>query len=135
MKKDKQNTMEENVNDIIKNSMEQLKNIVDANTVVGSPITLPENITVLPISKINVGFVAGGGEMKCNLKKIKGSEYPFTGGSGSGFNVSPVGFLIINNSEVSYINIENTAAFKDIFKLTDKIVSKILNDKKEKDDE
>lgn len=128
MKKN-ENVMEENVNQIIENAMQQLKNVIEVNTVVGKPITLPENITLIPISKINVGFVAGGGEVKCNLKKIKSNAYPFTGGSGSGFTITPVGFVSIKNDEINYLNVDTTPPYKEIFNLTDKIVNKIINDK------
>ena len=134
MKEDK-NKMEENVNSIIQEAMEGLKHIVEANVTIGKPIFLGEGTTLLPISKVNVGFVAGGGEVKCNLKKIKCDSYPFAGGSGSGFMINPVGFVAINKGDISYFPVDNSMPYNEIFTLTDKIVDKIIKSNKEKEDD
>ena len=115
--------------------MEGLKHIVEANVTIGKPIFLGEGTTLLPISKVNVGFVAGGGEVKCNLKKIKCDSYPFAGGSGSGFMINPVGFVAINKGDISYFPVDNSMPYNEIFTLTDKIVDKIIKSNKEKEDD
>lgn len=125
-KKNQASSKEEQVNDIIKNAMEKLKNLVETNTVVGSPIKLENNITLVPVSKINVGFVAGGGEVKCNLKKIKSENYPFAGGSGSGFNITPIGFLSINGDKIDFIAVDKMSVFKEWGKISTAFVKKIV---------
>lgn len=127
----KQENLEENVNSIITSAMERLKNIIEVNTVVGSPIVIDENITILPVSRVSVGFVAGGGELSSKSKK---QDYPFAGGSGSGFTIEPIGFLIISD-EIKYITTQNGSPLNEIVKISNKIISKIVNDKKELSDE
>lgn len=126
---DKKNTTskEEQVNDIIKNAMDKLKNLVETNTVVGSAIKLENNKTIIPVSKINVGFVAGGGEVKCNLKKIKSENYPFAGGSGSGFNITPIGFLVVADEKIDFIAIDKSSVLKDWSKITTAFFKKIVD--------
>lgn len=126
MEKKNQASKEEQVNDIIKNAMEKLKNLVETNTVVGSPIKLDNNQTIIPVSKINVGFVAGGGEVKCNLKKIKSENYPFAGGSGSGFNITPIGFLVIDNDKIEFIAVDKMSVFKEWGKISTAFLKKIV---------
>ena len=125
MEKKETSTKEESVNTIIKNAMEKLKNLVETNTVVGNPIKF-DNITIVPVSKINVGFVAGGGEVKCNLKKIKSDNYPFAGGSGSGFTITPIGFLVMNGDKIDFIAIDKSSVLKDWAKISTDFLKKIL---------
>ncbi len=126
---DKKNTAskEEQVNDIIKNAMDKLKNLVETNTVVGSAIKLENDKTIIPVSKINVGFVAGGGEVKCNLKKIKSENYPFAGGSGSGFNITPIGFLVLTADKIDFIAIDKSSVLKDWSKITTAFFKKVVD--------
>lgn len=125
--------MEDNVNDIIDTAMERLRKILDGNTIVGELIKVDESVSVLPVSKISVGFVAGGGEL--NVKDKKTTKLPFAGGSGSGFTVEPLGFLVINGSEIKYMSTQNFSPISEVLKISNKIVNKIVSDKKESSDE
>ncbi len=125
-KKNQASSKEEQVNDIIKSAMDRLKNLVETNTVVGSPIKLDNNKTIIPVSKINVGFVAGGGEVKCNLKKIKSENYPFAGGSGSGFNITPIGFLVIMGEKLDFVAVDKMSVFKEWGKISTAFIKKIV---------
>ncbi len=127
----KQENLEENVNSIITSAMERLKNIIEVNTVVGSPIVINETTTILPVSRVSVGFVAGGGELNTKTKK---QEYPFAGGSGSGFTIEPIGFLVMGD-EIKYVTTLNDSPLSEIAKFSNKIISKVLHDKKEMLDE
>ena len=125
MGKKEMDTKEESVNTIIKDAMEKLKNLVETNSVVGNPIKL-ENATLIPVSKINVGFVAGGGEVKCNLKKIKSENYPFAGGSGSGFTITPIGFLTLTQDKIDFIALDKTSVLKDWAKISSDFLKKVF---------
>lgn len=124
----KQN-LEENVNSIIDIAMGRLKEIIDVNTVVGKPVAVNKETTILPVSKVSVGFVAGGGELSVRNKKKLPKE-PFAGGSGSGFTVSPIGFLIIESQGVKYIDCDIKNPIEDIVKFSNNIVSKVISDNK-----
>lgn len=90
----------QNKNDIdklIDNTFNHIKDIVDANTVVGEIIKLTDNMFILPVSKISVGLISGGGSMPDKKKKN------ISMGSGTGFNIVPVGFVAINNAMINFI--------------------------------
>lgn len=77
--------------EMIRTSLESLRAMVDANTVVGTPINTPSGTTVIPISKVSVGYASGGSEFgKTQAPKS------FAGGGGTGLSVSPVCFLCVN---------------------------------------
>jgi len=126
----KQKNLEETVDSVINVAMERLKEIIDVNTVVGKPIKVDNNTTIIPISKVSAGFVAGGGELSVRNKK-KTPKEPFAGGSGSGFSINPIGFLIIEKEGVKYVNCETKTPLDEIVKFSNNIVNKVINEKKE----
>lgn len=92
-----------NVNELLGVSMDKIKQMVDVNTVVGEPITTPDGTTVIPISRVNYGFAAGGSDLPSKAQPAGGL---FAGGSGAGVTVSPVAFLSIHDGNVRVIQIE-----------------------------
>lgn len=91
------------VNDLLGVSMDKIKQMVDVNTVVGDPVTTPDGTTIIPISRVNYGFAAGGSDLPSKSQPAGGL---FAGGSGAGVTVSPVAFLSIHNGNVRVIQIE-----------------------------
>lgn len=86
---------ESKLNDIIGTSLEKIKALADGETVIGNPITTPGGTTVIPVSKISMGFASGG--IDYNGKKAsETSKQNFGGGGGTGITVAPVAFLIIS---------------------------------------
>lgn len=69
------------------------------NTIVGTPITTPDGITLIPVSKVSFGFGSGGSDFPVKDKSGVG------GGSGAGIKIEPVGFLTIKEGNVRMINI------------------------------
>ena len=95
---------ENKIPEIIKSSLENIRSIVDANTVVGDPIATDVGTTIIPISKISVGIASGG--VDYNDKADRPKPQNFGGGGGTGLSVSPAGFLVIDkNGEVEFINV------------------------------
>ena len=101
---------ENKIQDIIKTSLENIRNMVDANTVIGNPINTDSGTTIIPISKVSMGFASGG--LDFNGKNAKPYPAPqsnqqnFGGGGGTGLSVMPVGFLIVSrDGDVSMINV------------------------------
>lgn len=99
------------LNDIIQTSLENIRSMVDANTVIGNPINTESGTTIIPISKISMGFASGGldynnknaGDGAANTRPLPQN---FGGGGGTGLSISPVGFLIINKAgDVELINV------------------------------
>lgn len=88
---------------MVENTLAKIKEMIDANTVVGSPITTPEGVTILPISKISIGFAGGGSDfVSKNANKF---DNPFGGGTGAGVNITPVAFLILRGDSVRMLPI------------------------------
>ena len=80
-------------------SMSNIKEMVDVNTIVGNPVTIPDGTTIIPISKVSFGFAAGGSEFSGKLD----NQLPFGGGSGAGVTINPVGFLVASHDNVKFI--------------------------------
>ena len=92
---------------MIATSLESLKKIVDVNTVVGEAIKTDAGVTVIPISKVSLGYVSGGTDFAS--KKSPASN--FAGGGGSGVTILPLGFLVIKASgEVEFLGADTKAA-------------------------
>ncbi len=91
------------VNNLLGESMEKIKKMVDVNTVIGDPVTTADGTTVIPVSKVSYGFVAGGSDLPSKAQPASGL---FAGGSGAGITISPIAFLAIQNGTVRVLQIE-----------------------------
>jgi len=85
-------------------SMESIREMVDVNTVVGDPVQTQDGSTIIPISKVSFGFVAGGGEYACSGMRAQDEELPFAGGAGAGVSVHPMGFLVCSANGVRMLS-------------------------------
>ncbi len=90
--------------EIIDAALSKIGSVADVNTVIGDPITLPGNVTVIPFSKVSVGFASGGSEFGGKKEKPDGSAY-FAGGNGAGVSVTPLGFIAVEDGKVRLINL------------------------------
>lgn len=88
---------EHKIPEIIRASMENIRSMVDANTVIGDPIATAAGTTIIPISKIAIGIASGGVDYNPK-KESQPRPQNFGGGGGTGVTVSPVGFLIVDES-------------------------------------
>ena len=103
------------MSDIIRSSLEGVKNFTDMQTVIGNAIHTPSGVTVIPVSKVSVGFAGGGVDF--GVKKLVGAQN-FGSGSGSGVSITPVAFLTVGkDAEINLITI-NPDANKSIDKIT-----------------
>lgn len=98
---------ESKLQDLIRTSLENIRNLVDANTVIGNPITTPNGVTIIPISKISVGFASGGLDYAVKNEPVNSAKPKnFGGGGGTGVSVAPVGFLVVQtDGRVDMINV------------------------------
>lgn len=125
------------IEEVMSTAMHNIRSLVDVDIVVGQPIASNSNVTIIPLTKVTVGFVSGGGEYYSELKEIKKeTEYPFAGGSGAGLNLQPIGFLSISGSDVKIIKIDSKSAIEKLIEAVPE-VAKFLNKtfKKNKKDE
>ena len=96
---------ENKLEEIIRTSLENIRSMIDANTVIGNPISTDNGVTVIPISKVSVGYASGGVDFN---GKDKTSELPqnFGGGGGTGVSINPVGFLVVKkDGSIEMINV------------------------------
>lgn len=98
---------ENKIEEIIRTSLENMRSMVDANTVIGTPYVTPGGVTIIPVSKVSVGFASGGVDYFGKQASNKPSDIQnFGGGGGSGLSVSPVGFLVVGvDGSVEMINV------------------------------
>ena len=110
------------VENVLEQTLKNLKSIIDIDCIVGETIK-HESTTIIPISKISVGFVSGGGEYDYKKKK-NNYNYPFAGGSGGGCNLTPIGFLVINEGKTQFIKINAENNFEKIIDIVDNFIKK-----------
>ena len=99
------NNTEHPINDLMGVTMEKIREMVDVNTIVGTPITCADCATIIPISKVSYGFASGGSDLPAKVEKDL-----FGGGSGAGISIQPVAFLVILNGEVKLMQLSIDAS-------------------------
>lgn len=120
--------MNSNVEGLMGVSVEKIREMVDANTVVGTPIALGDGITIIPVSKVSYGFASGGSDLPS-----KSSSDLFGGGAGAGINITPVAFLTIKDGEINLLPVVSKPDTLDrLVSLVPDAVSKISDLKKKK---
>ncbi|MBQ3079926.1 MAG: GerW family sporulation protein [Clostridia bacterium] len=101
-------------------TMENIRDMVDVNTVVGDAVQTPDGSTVIPISRVSFGFVAGGAQYQSSGRSVreeKADHLPFGGGSGAGVTVSPMGFLVINAESVRMMSAKCDAPVEKLMEI------------------
>ena len=88
--------MSQKLPNMLETTIQKIREMVDVNSVIGQPITTPDGVTIIPVSKVSVGFGGGGSDFASS----KGGENPFGGGVGGGVNVTPICFLIVKDGNV-----------------------------------
>ena len=95
---------ENKVPEIIRSSLDSIRSMVDANTVIGEPISTDAGTTIIPVSKITIGIASGGIDYNDRTEHQKPQN--FGGGGGTGLSVAPVGFIVVDkHGSVDFINV------------------------------
>jgi len=84
---------------LMETTMQKMKEMIDANIIVGDPITTADGITLIPVSKLSFGFVGGGSD----FSQKQASKNGFGGGTGAGVNITPIAFMIVKGQDVELI--------------------------------
>ena len=113
------------INDVMNATMSKIKEMVDVNTIVGNPITTPDGVTLIPVSKVTFGFAAGG----TDAKEASAAQKPvrFGAGSGAGVTISPVAFIVLNgsNARVLYVDPPANSTVDRIIDLVPDVIDKV----------
>jgi sporulation protein YtfJ len=107
-------------------AMQNIKEMVDVNTVVGDAVETNDGTVIIPISQVATGFAAGGGEYELSSSP-KNSGMPFAGGSGAGVSVKPVGFLVVGMNDVRLISVNGNPLAERVVDVAPQIIDKIEN--------
>lgn len=122
------------IDNLIEKTLASLKTVSTNETIFGNPTTLPDGTSIVPVSKVSIGFVVGGGEYADISTRRVATHYPMAGGSGGAVMLSPIGFLVSTNLEVKYIPTTAETNYQKILDLVAKAAEKLVKsiDKKEK---
>jgi sporulation protein YtfJ len=119
------------IKNLIDSSLDNIRQMVDVNCVIGEPVTLPDASVLIPISKVAVGFVSGGGEYTDLNSKRNQDEFPMAGGTGGGYSVSPIGFFVLKDDKFKMVHADKSSAYLNLIKNATEVLKK-LAEKKEK---
>ncbi len=89
---------------LMETAMASIKGMIDVTTVVGEAVETADGSTIIPFSRVSLGFAAGGGEYQ--IGDGPGGTRPFGGGSGAGVSVQPVGFLVQRGERVRVLSVD-----------------------------
>ena len=123
--------------DIMSVTMEKLRNMVDVNTIVGTPISTQDGITLIPISKVSFGFASGGSDFS---GKKQEAPVMFGGGSGAGVSIVPIAFLVVSEGNVKLLPMATApnTTFDRLVEMVPDVIDKISDyvkkDKSTKED-
>jgi len=105
---------EQQVENLIKSTMENLKSMVDVNTVIGTAVETKDGSYIIPVSKLSFGFASGGSEYSCQEHHTSSTIFPFGGGSGAGVSVKPVAFLVVKDDGVRMLPVTQDTTYDRI---------------------
>ncbi|TMU85913.1 sporulation protein YtfJ [Bacillus sp. BHET2] len=111
-------------------AMENLKEMIDVNTIIGDPVETPDGSVILTVSKVGFGFAAGGSEFIIDGKSKDDSgkggdggsggsgqstqkQQPFGGGSGGGVSITPIAFLIVSSRGIKMLHLDESTHLID----------------------
>lgn len=114
-------------------TLQKIKEMVDVNTVVGTPINTGDGVTIIPISKVSYGFASGGSDFSSKQPKDL-----FGGGAGAGVTIKPEGFLVINGTDVKLMQLTESnnsveKAINAVPDVIDKVAAAFKKDNKKED--
>lgn len=106
---------------ILSTTIEKVRQLVDVSTIVGEPVILSDEVTVIPVSKVTYGFASGGSDFPS-----KNNNQLFGGGGGAGITINPVAFLVLKNGEVTLKHItSNDNAAERIVNMVPEVIDKV----------
>ncbi len=121
---------ENKLQDIIQTSLQNISTMIDANAVIGNPINTPSGTTIIPVSKVSMGFATGG--LDYNGKQEMNKAQNFGAGGGTGLSIQPIGFLVVDaDGDVDMINVgvknpsDPIEQLSDLIERSPEIITKI----------
>ena len=126
--------MEHPIEALMRTTMDNLKEMIDVNTIVGEPVETQDGTVIIPISKVCIGFASGGSEFSKEGKTDEKSKFPFGGGSGAGMTLHPVAFLVVSKDSIKLLPVNQANSIERIIDgipdLIEEVVGYFRKDKK-----
>lgn len=109
-------------------TVEKIREMADANTIIGTPISIDANTTIIPVSKVTMGFASGGSDVGA-----KATKEMFGGGSGAGVSITPIAFLVVTNGTMRTVQLAEHVspidnAINALPELVDKLAAMLKKD-------
>ena len=112
---------QQSIQQLMANTLGKMRELVDSNTVIGTPITTEAGTTIIPVSKISFGFVSGGTDFANDKQKDL-----FGGAASSGASITPVGFLVINGTSVKFMQVaEGNRTIDRLINMMPEVIDKL----------
>lgn len=110
---------------IMSSALHNIKEMIDVNTIVGTPVTAQDGTVIIPVSRVAFGFGAGGSEFGGSVVKEDGLKSNFGGGSGAGVSINPVAFLVVSNGNVRLLTLSSSSTSVDkVIDMVPEIITK-----------
>lgn len=122
------------IENIMKTTMEELKRMVDVNTIIGEPLISSNGTMIMPVSRVSLGFVSGGGEYGRGQNIARRSDavevvddvkHPFAGVSAAGMSLTPIAFLVVNDTNVRVLPAKSECTTDRIIEIVPSVISTI----------
>lgn len=129
------------IDDLMKTAMENIRDMVDVNTIVGDAVQTADDTVIIPVSRVTFGFAAGGGDYQGerDSKSDSDSSFPFAGGSGGGVKIHPVAFLVVGkNNTIKLLPVEHSTTIDRLMDFISGILDKItpiISNKKDEEEQ
>ena len=113
------------IDNLMRSTLENIKQMVDVNTIVGDAVESKDGSTIIPISKVSFGFASGGSEFYANQSPPGAGKFPFGGGSGAGVSIRPVAFLVLKNENVRLLSCDGDSTYDKLVDSVPQIIDLI----------
>ncbi|MCI5844752.1 MAG: GerW family sporulation protein [Oscillospiraceae bacterium] len=123
MQETNNNRQEHTIHNLMGVSMDKIREMVDVQTIIGDPILVGTEITIIPISKVSYGFASGGSDLPAKVPKDL-----FGGGTGAGVSIQPVAFLVVQNGDVRLLQMtEGGDTANNLIRTLPEVVNKVTD--------
>lgn len=119
---------------LMQSTMENIRDMIDVNTIIGEAIETSDGSVILPISKVSFGFASGGSEFFGKKDSENISKYPFGGASGAGVSLKPVAFIVLKDDNVRLLSVDHENTYDRIIDSIPQIVDMLKGIGKNKED-
>lgn len=108
-------------------TLSKLKTMADTETVIGHPVNMADGSVIIPVSRVTMGYVGGGGEYKEDIyvkNKKETAGFPFAGGSGAALSMTPVGFLVGSEGNFKVVKMDSETNVEKLIDVASDIITK-----------